>query len=126
MTYQTLIIGHRLPGVTPSEFKRRYERHMAHIREMAGVHFPLLHRRRYIQRADGENATVIVGPQADFDYDVLAEMVFENEDAAKKFYGILGEEENAKWIEQDESGFFDRNRVRLVVLGEVEVTERKA
>lgn len=99
---------------------------MAHVQKMAGAHFPQSHTRRYIQR-DGDNndAMVYVGSQAYFDYDVLAEMVFENEDAWKMFYDTLGEEENAKWIEQDESNFFDRDRVKVVVLGKTEVTERK-
>ncbi|KAI1137499.1 EthD domain-containing protein [Hypoxylon sp. FL0543] len=125
MTFKILIIGHRLPGVSPSEFKHHYETHMFAIQHMAGAHFPLSHTRRYIQRPDGQNATVIVGSQADFDYDVLAEMVFESEEAYKAFVEILNREENAKWIEEDEKKFFDRKRVRLVVLGDIEVTERK-
>ncbi|KAI0839524.1 EthD domain-containing protein [Hypoxylon sp. FL0890] len=125
MAFKTLIVGHRLPGVSPAEFKHHYEAHMSVIQDMAGAHFPLSHTRRYIQRPDGENATVVVGSQADFDYDVLAEMVFESEDVCKAFFEILSREENAKWIEEDEKKFFDRKRVRVVVLGDTEVTERK-
>ncbi len=98
---------------------------MSHIQEMAGAHFPQSHTRRYIQRTDGENATVLVGSQTDFDYDVLAEMIFEAEETWKAFYDTLCIEENAKWIEEDEKNFFDRTRVRVVVLGETEITERK-
>ncbi|KAI1409884.1 hypothetical protein F5Y13DRAFT_169163 [Hypoxylon sp. FL1857] len=98
---------------------------MSVIQEMAGANFPLSHTRRYIQRPEGENATVIVGSQADFDYDVLAEMVFENEEVYKGFVEVVTKEENAKWIEEDEKKFFDRKRVRIVVLGDTEVTQRK-
>ncbi|KAI1766710.1 hypothetical protein GGR53DRAFT_186550 [Hypoxylon sp. FL1150] len=126
MTFNVLIVGHRLPGIYPSQFKQLYERHMSHIQEMAGAHFPLSHTRRYIQRPDGENATVFLGSQADFDYDVLAEMVFEDGDAWKAFCEVLGREENTKWIMEDEKNFYDRTRGGVVVLGEAEVTERKA
>ncbi|KAI1772786.1 hypothetical protein F4818DRAFT_139720 [Hypoxylon cercidicola] len=125
MTFQVLIVGHRLPGVSSAQFKHHYEKHMSHIQEMTGVHFPQSHTRRYIQRTDGENATVLVGSQDDFDYDVLAEMVFESKEAWKRFYEILSIEGNAKWIQEDESHFFDRRRVKVVVLGETKVTERK-
>ncbi|KAI6089619.1 EthD domain-containing protein [Hypoxylon rubiginosum] len=125
MTFNILIVGHRLPGVSPTQFKQYYERHMSHIQEMAGAHFPVSHTRRYVQRSDGQNANVLLGSQANFDYDVLAEMVFEDEEAWKGFCEVLGQERNAKWIEEDEKNFYDRSRGGVVVLGEVEVTERK-
>ncbi|KAI0107985.1 EthD domain-containing protein [Hypoxylon sp. NC0597] len=125
MAFKALIFGHRIPSISPEEFKHHYEAHMSVIQEMAGPHFPLSHTRRYIERPDGENARVIVGSQADFDYDVLAEMVFESEEVYQAFYKVLTREENAKWIEEDEKKFFDRTRVRIVVLGDTEVTERK-
>ncbi|XXH03209.1 hypothetical protein Hte_009606 [Hypoxylon texense] len=125
MTFQVLVVGSRLPGVSPARFKHHYEKHMSHIQKIAGAHFPLSHTRRYIQRTDGDSATVLVGSQADFDYDVLVEMVFESEEAWKSFCDTLRTEENAKWIEQDENTFWDRARAKVVVLGETELTERK-
>ncbi|OTA95936.1 hypothetical protein M434DRAFT_393388 [Hypoxylon sp. CO27-5] len=125
MAFKTLIFGHRIPSISPEEFKYHYEAHMSVIQKMAGAHFPLTHARRYIQRPDGENARVIVGSQADFDYDVIAEMVFESEEVYEGFVEVLTKEDNAKWIEEDEKKFFDRARVRIVVLGDTEVTERK-
>lgn len=97
---------------------------------MTGRHFPLQHIRKYIQRdpttAGAEaKAAVIVGSQADFDFDVVAEMVFEHEDAFKKFAEILLREENAKIVDEDERKFFDRERVRMVVLGGIDVLERE-
>ncbi|KAI1800001.1 hypothetical protein F4811DRAFT_557243 [Daldinia bambusicola] len=125
MTFNALIFGHRLSGVSPTQFKQRYDKHISLIYNMTGAHFPLSHTRRYIQRPDGQNARVMAGSQQDIDFDVVAEIAFESEDAYNKFYEILTEEENAKIIEEDEKDFFDRGRVRVVVLGETEVTERE-
>ncbi|OTB01352.1 hypothetical protein M426DRAFT_14514 [Hypoxylon sp. CI-4A] len=126
MSFKVLIFGHRLPGVSPADFKQRYEAHMANLAEpMAGPHFPVSHTRRYIARPDGKNAAVVVGAQSDFDYDVLAEMAFEDQASYKKFAEILSTGENAQRILEDEARFFDRSRVRMVVLGDTEVTERK-
>ncbi|EMR61269.1 hypothetical protein UCREL1_11808 [Eutypa lata UCREL1] len=131
MTFNVLIFASRLPGVTPAEFKTYYDtKHMPMIRTMTGRHFPLQHIRKYIQRdpttAGAEaKAAVIVGSQADFDFDVVAEMVFEHEDAFKKFAEILLREENAKIVDEDERKFFDRERVRMVVLGGIDVLERE-
>ncbi|KAI1642745.1 EthD domain-containing protein [Daldinia loculata] len=125
MTFNVLVFGHRLPGVSPAQFKQRYDEHMPLIQEITGAYFPLSHTRRYIQRADGQNAKVIAGSQEDFDFDVVAEMVFESEEIFKGFYEIVSKEDNAKIIDEDEKKFFDRERVRVVVLGETEVTKRK-
>ncbi|KAI0108098.1 EthD domain-containing protein [Daldinia grandis] len=125
MTFSVLVFGHRLPGVTPAQFKQRYDEHMSLIQEITGACFPLSHTRRYIQRADGHNAKVIAGSQEDFDFDVVAEMVFENEEVFDGFYEMVSNEDNSKIIDEDEKRFFDRKRVRVVVLGETEVTERK-
>lgn len=114
---------------------------MTKIKEMTGQHFPLSHERRYIHRTSIDSAktsndeplernlntpaTVLSGSQADFDYDALVEMTFEDEEAFKAFYGILMEPENAKWIAEDEEKFMDRKKQPpVVVLGDVTVQER--
>lgn len=142
MSYKVLFLAYRKPGITPAQFRAHYEQnHMAKIKEMSGQHFSLTHVRRYIHRtsidpANTNNdeasernsstpATVLSGSQADFDYDALVEMTFENEEAFKTFYGILMEPENAKWIADDEEKFLDRKKQPpVVVLGDVTVQER--
>jgi hypothetical protein len=126
MTFKVLILAHRLPGVSLDYFRQRYTRHMNMVQEMTGTNFPLIHTRRYIHRPDGENAAVLQGSQDDFDYDCLVEMVFESEEVYKAFAGTVSTGENAKKIDEDEKGFFDRQRVKVVVLGDTDVTERKA
>lgn len=142
MSYRILFLAYRKPGTTPAQFRTHYEQnHMTKIKAMTGQHFPLSHERRYIHRmsmdsAETDNdrssernlktpATVLSGTQADFDYDALVEMTFEDEEAFKTFYGILMEPENAKWIAEDEEKFMDRKKQPpVVVLGDVTIQER--
>ena len=56
------------------------------------------HTRRYIHRSEEQRdnpvrnsrplASVLVGAQEDLDYDAIAELVFEDEDAFKAFYAV--------------------------------------
>lgn len=142
MTYKILFLAYRKPGTSPAQFRTHYEQnHMTKIKEITGQHFPLTHLRRYIQRtsiapANNHNAeasernsstpaTILSGSQADFDYDALVEMTFEDEEAFKTFYRILMEPENAKWIAEDEEKFLDRKKQPpVVVLGDVTIQER--
>ncbi|CAN8098163.1 unnamed protein product [Discula destructiva] len=142
MTYRVLYLAYRKPGTTPADFRAHYdEKHMPKIKEMTGPRFPLSHVRRYIHRtpltlsgdpaedATDRNAsypaTLLSGAQADFDYDALVEMTFEDEAGFQAFYGILMEPENAKWIADDEETFLDRaKQPPVVVLGDLTSTVR--
>lgn len=96
MTYSIIIFAYRKPGTTPEQFKKHYEEsHIPLLREIAGETFPLSHTRRYILRAEGEaegttrNATtpasVLMGSQADFDFDATAELIFKDAAEFQKF-----------------------------------------
>jgi len=127
MPYTFLIFTHRLPTLTPSAFLTHYETsHIPLIQSIAGFHFPISHTRRYIQRsvaADNDYpATVLIGAPAEFDYDAIAELVFEDEAAYRMFLGLISEEDAARRIRDDERLFLDRSRMRVVVLGECRVT----
>lgn len=142
MSYKVLYLAYRKPGTTPAHFRAHYENHMTKIQEMTGQHFPLSHVRRYIHRTSSTDpaksgtdealeripsypATVLSGTQADFGYDALVEMTFENEEAFKTFYGVLMEPENAKWVAEDEETFLDRKKQPPVaMLGDVTTQER--
>ncbi|KAA8648112.1 EthD domain-containing protein [Aspergillus tanneri] len=89
MTFKVLVYAHRLPGISPEDFKQHYEAHIELFKRLVGDDFPLSHRRVYIARTaveaapDGASArnattpaTVVVGQQSDYDYDCLAEMTF--------------------------------------------------
>lgn len=139
--YRILFFAFRKPGTTPAQFRTHYEEnHMTKIKEMTGQHFPLSHVRRYIHRTSVASvspdngaternantpATILSGTQADFDYDAIVEMTFEDEEAFQAFYGILKEPENAKWIADDEETFLDRTKLPpVVVLGDITSQER--
>lgn len=138
MTYRLLYLAYRKPGTSPAHFRAHYENiHMPKIKQMTGHLFPLSHVRKYVHRtATSTNnecternsdtpATVLSGVQADFDYDALVEMTFEDEAAFQAFYGMLSEPGNAEWIARDEETFLDRVKAPpVVVLGDVTSLER--
>lgn len=94
---------------------------------IVGPLFPTKHTRSYIARtADaGHPATVLMGSQDDFAYDVMAELVFPDKAAFDAFIAKLSEEENKARIEADEKLWLDREKTRVVVLGETSVTEKE-
>lgn len=94
------------------------------------MHFPQSHRRFYIQRpedADTKNhnypATVLLGTQADFQYDAFAELTFEDAARFKAFMDIVDRGDVKKMIARDEEMFLDRERMTAVVVGETTVTK---
>lgn len=131
MPYSILIFAYRLPSLTPSEFRSHWENsHIPLVKSIAGNHFPLSHTRRYIHRGVGGDdnshpASVLVGTQQDFEYDGIAELMFEDENAFQTFFGIITQPEAAAKIAEDEEKFLDRKRMTAVVVGETTVTERK-
>lgn len=65
---------------------------------------------------------MLVGTQADFDYDVIAELVFDDEAAFRAFFARVSEREVAERIAGDEERFLERGRLRGVVVGDCVVT----
>ncbi|KAI2617295.1 EthD domain-containing protein [Hypomontagnella submonticulosa] len=135
MPFVIIFFATRKPGVTPEQFKTHYEDiHMPLLREIAGPHFPLTHTRRYIQRSPGVaegttlNATtpaqVLVGTQADFDYDVVVELTFEDAATFQAFMAYAHTPERSARVIADEETFLDRSQSRAVVLGDINVTKR--
>jgi hypothetical protein len=120
MTHSALIFAFRKPGTTPEQFRAHYEaKHVPLVKEITGEHFPLSHTRRYIHRTKGKGdtehnpnhpATVLVGTQADFDYDAIAELTFADVPAFQTFLGIYQNPQNAERIAADEEQFLDRSR----------------
>ncbi|KAL4901506.1 hypothetical protein BDW74DRAFT_181796 [Aspergillus multicolor] len=88
MPYTILALLTRKPGLSPSEFKAYYEStHIPLLKKLCGPYFALYHKRYYLPRnradAPGNNAnitgaayqaTVLVGQQSDFEFDVYAEI----------------------------------------------------
>lgn len=128
MTFKILIFAHRKQGTTPAQFRDHYEnKHMPLVKELTGAQFPLSHVRRYLHRTeDGEAtpATLLKGKQSDAAFDVVSEVTFEDEKALQTFYEILQRPENAERMKEDGLAFQDGDKATVVVLGEVNSTER--
>lgn len=135
MTYSVLIFAYRKPDTTPEEFRAHYENsHVPLVKEIAGEHFPLSHIRRYLHRTQGKAegternaeypATVLIGSQADFDYDAFAELTFADVTAFQTFFGITKQPENQARIQADEAKFLDGSKMTVVVVGETTVTTK--
>ncbi|UNI24092.1 hypothetical protein JDV02_009868 [Purpureocillium takamizusanense] len=135
MVFKVLLFAYRKPGLSPTEFRDHLEgRHMDLLKRLFGTAFPVSHVRRYIHRRAAEEeeeehrdhypATVLVGEQADFAYDVISELTFADEDAFRVFFAQYQSEEVAAEIREDEERFLDVGRLRAVVLGEVCETVR--
>ncbi|KAI1282688.1 EthD domain-containing protein [Xylaria sp. FL0933] len=135
MTYTILIFLSRKPGTTPEQFKNYYAHsHMPMYRELVGHRFPIRHIQRYVHRTetsvDGATqrnsstpASVLLGSQADFDYDVVVTSEFKDEAAFQEQCEFVWRPDIAAIITADEEKFLDRTQTRVVVLGEtIEMT----
>ncbi|KAL4865078.1 hypothetical protein BDV12DRAFT_155549 [Aspergillus spectabilis] len=141
MPIKALILSSRKPGLTLEEFRTAYEAHVQLIKRLAGDTFPLSHRRTYIARTTIEPGTddpsssdittarnpttpaiVVRGEQADFDFDATAELTFADQEAADRFMARIGQIEVAKQLLEDEERFLDRERVGIVMVGDVTET----
>jgi uncharacterized protein (TIGR02118 family) len=121
MTYSILIFAFRKPGTTPAEFKAHYEgSHVPLVKSIAGPLFPISHIRTYLHRTDSDEypASVLVGGQADFQYDAFAELTFKDEAAFGAFFGTVSSPENAAKIAADEELFLDRSKMTVVLVGD--------
>ncbi|KUI67767.1 hypothetical protein VM1G_02939 [Cytospora mali] len=135
MTYSALIYTSRKVGTTPEQFRAHYESsHVPLVKEITGAHYPISHTRRYIQRTAGKAegternanfpASVLIGTQADFEYDAIAELTFKDVGAFQTFFSIAQQPENAARITADEEKFLDRSMTTAVVVGETLITTR--
>ena len=138
MPYIILVFAYRKPGLSPADFKAHYENcHVPLLQSLAGDTFPNSHVRRYIQRSENKStsapeahsgnnvntpAAVLVGTQADFEYDAFAELTFDDEAAFQAFFARVGQGKAAEKIAEDEEKFLDRGKMRVVVVRECIVT----
>ncbi|KAG2415931.1 hypothetical protein HFD88_007123 [Aspergillus terreus] len=134
---KVLILASRRPDISPAAFRTRYEAHVDLLKRISTSDFPLSHRRSYIARTAATTTTsppeneqppprnaatpaaVIVGQQADSDFDAVAELTFADDAALQAFMAKVSAPEAARQIAVDEEGFLDRGRLRIVMLGEV-------
>lgn len=127
MVYSVIVLASRLPGVTHEEFKRRYEQHIPLAQKLSGDAMPLLHTRTYLQH-DGpdDKPLLLAGNVEDTNYDCIIQMTFAEKDGFEKFSGALMTAEAGAKIEADEAGFWDRSKMKVIVVGEVKETKKEA
>jgi hypothetical protein len=125
MPYNILIFITRKAGISHSDFKKQYETsHMPLLQLYGGKHFPKSHKRNYIHFNDNDQPTIIQGTPAGFDFDAIAEASFEDEAAFQAFLEALtADEEASKILRADEEKFSDREKMKIVVVGDVRETK---
>ena len=111
-------------GVTPEEFRERYERHARLGQKLCG-HLQTSYKRNYkleilgggTPTTHGEGATF--GP-IEWDYDVITEVCFANEDAYNQRNQIFADPVTARQFYEDEEDFLDRESVIMFRCEEVD------
>lgn len=125
MVYRLIVFATRKPSITHEQFKTRYENHIRLVEEICGDAMPLEHNRWYPKHEGPDDKPVLLaGEFEEMFYDAIVQIVFEDEAAYERFYGALSTEEAKKRIEGDEDGFWDRGRMKVVVVGDVGESRR--
>ena len=136
MPYVVLFFVTRKAGMSPADFKNHFETsHIPLMQSLTGPHFPRTHVRRYIQQTDGSPsstdldvgyanypAIVLVGTEADFEFDAFAELVFEDKAASDKFFELINAKEALETRVKEEEMFLDRSKIKAIVVGDVITT----
>ncbi|KGO74428.1 Dimeric alpha-beta barrel [Penicillium italicum] len=118
MVYRIMIFAPRKSNITHEEFKTRYEQHMRMIAELCGDAAPLSHTRSYLKHDAKSNPMLLAG-RVDETYDAVVTMSFEDEAAFGRFCQVLEMPEAKAMIEADEAGFWDRERMKVMVVEDV-------
>lgn len=66
---------------------------------------------------------VLRGDKTFFDFDAVAEVGFDDEAAYRAFIDSLNTEEAMEKVPADEDKFSDREKLRIVVIGDIEETK---
>ncbi|SPN96636.1 uncharacterized protein DNG_00157 [Cephalotrichum gorgonifer] len=119
MVYRIMIFAPRKAGITHEEFKARYEQHMRMVAEICGDAAPLKHTRSYLKHDVAAKPVLLAGNAEEMYYDAIVNMVFEDEAAFGRFHAALTTEEATAKIEADEAGFWDRSRMKVIVVDDV-------
>ncbi|KAJ5782485.1 Dimeric alpha-beta barrel [Penicillium paradoxum] len=118
MVYNVMVFAPRKAGITHEQFKNRYEQHMQMIAGICGDAAPVSHTRWYLQH-EGDEAVLLAGNPAEMRYDAVVLMSFEDAAGFKRFTAALDTDEAKALVEADEAGFWDRERMKVVIVGDV-------
>ncbi|CAG8008981.1 unnamed protein product [Penicillium nalgiovense] len=125
MVYRVMVFSPRKTTITHEEFKPRYEQYIRIIADVCGDAAPPSHTRSCLQHDAKSNPMLLAG-SVDETYDAIATMSFQDEGAWGRFRCALDPPETKGMIEADEAGFWDRERMKVMVVEDVRELERKS
>ena len=107
----------RKPGMSVEAFREHYEKHHSELARKYIGHLLLSYTRNYVDVAGGHQPDAITGVSSggEPDYDVVTEMVLENEAALAEMERINNLPELAPIFAADEARFLDREALRFFV-----------
>lgn len=106
--FQLLMFGRRKEGLTPDQYRDHYENvHIPLMLNLTGSTFPLTHERHYVKRGGPPDfpAAVLMGDQADFDYDAVAILTYRDKAHFDANWAFFEDEETSRLIREDEDKF---------------------
>ncbi|KAJ5496733.1 Dimeric alpha-beta barrel [Penicillium fimorum] len=118
MVYRIMVFASRKSNITHEEFKTRYEQHMRMVAGLCGDAAPVSHTRLYLKHDAGSNPMLLAGSVHET-YDVVVTMSFEDEAGFGRFCQALDTPKAKAMIEADEAGFWDRERMKVLVVEDV-------
>ncbi|KAJ5607333.1 hypothetical protein N7537_003952 [Penicillium hordei] len=121
MVYRVIVFAPRKSTITHEEFKARYEQHMRMVTEICGDAAPLSHTRSYLKH-DTKSTPMLLAGSVDETYDAVVTMSFEDEAAFGRFCLALNTPEAKAMIEADEAGFWDQERMKVMVVEETKTS----
>ena len=137
MTYSVLVLFWRKPSLTPEEFKNYIEtKHVPLVSSLLGPDHGQLHARIYLSREErttgsiipsdptrsDDSVTVLHGAADKLDFDALAHITYENEEAFKRSRARRLESEFGAIIAADEEKFLLREKVVVAAASEAFVS----
>lgn len=120
----------RKPGVSFQDYKSYYEQHHSkNIYDFLGDDSPATYSRHYVERpgdgdsshiaANGSPAFFLTGQAAEFAYDCVTLMTWDDEEAYIKMTQKFSDPDVGSRFAADEEFFLDRSKVVLMSVGEV-------
>ncbi|GJC80867.1 hypothetical protein ColLi_03705 [Colletotrichum liriopes] len=126
MDYRLLLFIYRKKGITHAEFRDHYEYiHVPLTRELTGSLFPSLHSRRYIERSSEGEPNVLIGDKTEQECDAVVEVAFKDEEAAQAFFAATNTGEVEERLRKDTAQFLDREKLRILKIGDAFETRRE-
>lgn len=134
--YTVLVFLTRKSTLTFEEFRDHWEnKHLPLIEEITGPLFPKQFASRYLTRAKRKGfggpsnrdhpLMVLRGSLGEFDFDVVAEVTCENEQAFQDFYKSIYATHAAARLAEDEDKFLEPGTMKVVVVGEKSLYPKK-